>query len=340
MIQTTIKEEDLESVAYNIKVISNSLEDAQGWAGEIHCDDCYRFSTDVNSFASKIQEVVTRAKEIYGYILVLIAANKEVSRIFGIKLPNPAAAFAAKDRVEKRASHDSDRLEYLSTLFPDIDFDNKDADLKQKAMRALDLYGETIYKYSRLYGVDPSAILAIASLEHGTIGEISDNGGMGPMQLQQGVVDDPQFQLLLPDGTKRYLTQYELQHLTDDVEVNIMIGVGIFKESLDWFDDNYTLAAEGYNKGNYKNADLTLGATSVLERYSRETEIPKKDMINDPYFLIRDVREGEENEKLKKWTECCTYVAGGPEYVSKYMNLFTDYRMFLNRHYISMFSLE
>lgn len=132
----------------------------------------------------------------------------------------------------------------------------------EKAYYARNNYWDLIEKYSQMYGLDPSLVLAIATQEKGFHSATMDEGGAtGLMQIQNEVWDYEEktsYNFEIGGYETIYITPEKIQ----DLEQNIRIGCTIFQESLQVMDYNIIAAIQCYNMGQ-GNMDDILNAYSI-----------------------------------------------------------------------------
>lgn len=135
-------------------------------------------------------------------------------------------------------------------------------------------YGSTIEKYSRMYGLNPKIVIAIATQERGIHSGIKDPGGAtGLMQIQNAVWSGEKLTAYNYE-TKSYETVIVDEEKLSDVFYNIKVGCMYFQNCMNYMDNNILTAIQCYNMG-YGNM------MKILTKYSLETGKTKEQILED-----------------------------------------------------------
>lgn len=135
-------------------------------------------------------------------------------------------------------------------------------------------YGSTIEKYSKMYGVDPKILLAIATQERGIHSEKKDpSGATGLMQIENEVWIGEKLTAYNYD-TGQYDSVIVTEEDLADVFKNIKYGCMIFQNCMDYMDDNVLAAIQCYNMG-CGNMD------KIFKSYSAEIGKDVQDILSD-----------------------------------------------------------
>lgn len=145
-----------------------------------------------------------------------------------------------------------------------INLDYTDKSDERKAFIAKSYYGETIGKYAKQYGVDPTIMIAIATQERGIHSEDKDKGGAtGLMQIQNNSWKNQKL-TAFNYNTNSYETITVEENRLSDVYYNIKVGCMIFQNNLKEMKNNVIAAIQCYNMG-------ATNMRKVLETYSNQT---------------------------------------------------------------------
>lgn len=182
-----------------------------------------------------------------------------------------------------------------------ISINYDDRSVTNKANLTKTNYGEIINKYSKMFGLDPKLVTAIATQERGEHSSTMDKGGAtGLMQIQNSVwvgnkvtaynFDSNSDESVLVDEAK-----------ISNVDTNIKIGCMIFQNMLKRMDYNILAAVQSYNMGNGN-------VNKILTEYSMKTNRSKQEILNDTtdygWLNHRDlIRVGDRNyvENVLSW---------------------------------------
>lgn len=171
----------------------------------------------------------------------------------------------------------------------------------EKAYNTRYNYYDLIEKYSRMYGLDPNLVLAIATQERGVHSATMDEGGAtGLMQVQNEIWENQEkisYNFDIGDYESYYITPEKIQ----DLEQNIRIGCSIFQECLQVMDYNIIAAIQCYNMGQGNMDD-------ILNAYAYDTGKTKDEILSNPndigwldYRYIPDAGDPEYVERVLSW---------------------------------------
>lgn len=133
-------------------------------------------------------------------------------------------------------------------------------------------YGNIIEKYSKIYGLDPKLVTAVATQERGVHSTVMDSGGAtGLMQIQNSVwVNEPvrayNFEL---GKVESFVIEKEM---LSDVDKNIQIGCMVLQNAMQYMDYNIIAAVQCYNMG-YGNVNR------VLDAYAADNGMTRKEVL-------------------------------------------------------------
>ena len=158
-------------------------------------------------------------------------------------------------------------------------------------------YSKTIEKYSKMYGIDPNIMIAIATQERGIHSSTMDPGGAtGLMQIQNSVWVGETLKAFNYeiDDVEAIRVSYEL---LGDLENNIKIGCMVFANTLGQMKNNVLAAIQCYNMGYgsmmkiFNNYSIASGK-SISDIMSNPSDIgwlKHRDIINmgDQHYLER-----------------------------------------------------
>lgn len=161
--------------------------------------------------------------------------------------------------------------------------------------------GSYIYKYSKMYGVDPNIIACICMQESSLLhdecipgGNLYNGYGVGLMQLES-----PSNQEITAYNyeTKKMDTEYVTMENACNLEKNIKIGCMLFQNSLKANYGNILLAIQSHNYGQ-SMIDIILNS-----EYSNEDVNVKKDYSNIEF--LKYIKNAHENPKnyLQNWNQ-------------------------------------
>ena len=154
-----------------------------------------------------------------------------------------------------------------------------------KAYIADSNYRSVVEKYSKMYGLDPNLMLAIATQETGDHYSNIDSGpAVGLMQIEKSVWESGGFLSAYNFNTESWETievsedNYE-QFIDDlkDLDYNVKIGCMIFQESLRNSDYNILAALQTYNMG-YGNMHYT-----ILPAYCSDVNKNEEEVLSNQY---------------------------------------------------------
>lgn len=146
-------------------------------------------------------------------------------------------------------------------------------------------YLDIIYKYSKMYGIDPAFVCSVINAESSfNKNAVSDKGASGLMQLMKPTADWAAEEI----GFENYNYKDIF-----DVEINIHIGCWYLSRLMKQFDNDLTLVLAAYNAGS-GNVSKWLYDT----RYSKDGE----QLDNIPYKATNKyVKDVTKNQKVYKW---------------------------------------
>lgn len=154
-----------------------------------------------------------------------------------------------------------------------ISYDNRSE--TDKASFTRNNYWDLIEKYSKMYGLDPNLVLAIATQERGVHSSVMDEGGAtGLMQVQNDVWENYN-KTSYNFETGEYETFLITFERIQDLEQNIKIGCTIFQECLQNMNYNIPAAIQCYNMGQGS-------MYQILNAYSIDTGKTVDEILNDP----------------------------------------------------------
>ena len=157
----------------------------------------------------------------------------------------------SSDFTESRDISFDDSLSSISVNTTSIDvfikYDDNSNTEKAQITRAY--YGDILKKYSRMYGLDPKIIIAIATQEKGIHSNKKDPGGAtGLMQIQNDVWAGKDITAFNYE-TNKYETLRVEEKMLGDIFYNIKIGCMYFQNCMDYMDNNIIAAIQCYNMG-------------------------------------------------------------------------------------------
>ena len=149
----------------------------------------------------------------------------------------------------------------------------EDRSQTDKAYTTKMLYSDTINKYSKLYGLDPTLVTAIATQERGIHSEIMDSGGAtGLMQIQNSVWENGNLSAYNYETCSMEHIIVDVNKLSD-LDYNIKIGCMILQNNLEYMNYNVFAATQSYNMG-YGNMK------KILNQYSIDTGKTIDEILN------------------------------------------------------------
>lgn len=153
-----------------------------------------------------------------------------------------------------------------------IDFEDTSDTSKAKKTRAY--YGSLIEKYSKMYGLNPEIVIAIATQERGIHSDKKDSGGAtGLMQLQNSVWVGETITAYNYETNKREKLVIN-EYMLSDIFYNVKIGCMYFQNCMDYMDGNILAAIQCYNMG-YGSMK------TILRQYSKDTGKSVDEILND-----------------------------------------------------------
>lgn len=166
-------------------------------------------------------------------------------------------------------------LEQEENIENSVFIDYEDRSETDKAYFTKNNYWDLIEKYSKMYGLDPNLVLAIATQERGSHSSVMDEGGAtGLMQVQNEIWENQEkisYNFDIQDYETYYITPERIQ----DLEQNIRIGCAIFQECLQVMDYNIPAAIQCYNMGQGT-------MYGILNEYSMDTGKSVEEILNNP----------------------------------------------------------
>ena len=158
-------------------------------------------------------------------------------------------------------------------------------------------YGKLIEKYSKMYGIDPNIMIAIATQERGVHSSTMDSGGAtGLMQIQNVVWVGENLKAFNyeKDDIENVLVTNDM---LSDLENNIKIGCMVFANTLSQMNNNVLATIQCYNMG-YGNM------MKIFDRYSMATGKNISDILDDPsdigWLDYRDIIEVGDSHYLDR----------------------------------------
>lgn len=149
-----------------------------------------------------------------------------------------------------------------------------DSSNTEKAQITRAYYGAVLERYSKMYGVDPKIITAIATQEKGVHSHIKDPGGAtGLMQIQNAVWIGKKITAFNYE-TNQYESFIVQEDMLGDVFYNIKIGCMYFQNCMDYMDNNIIAALQCYNMG-------CGSMDTILKHYSAVSGKSTKEILND-----------------------------------------------------------
>lgn len=210
-------------------------------------------------------------------VMLVTGATIAISQNIDNEKQNIISPSVVQVLEEPTLSYQSDKVDYFSeTQGSDIvSIDYEDRSQTEKANYAKENYLGLIEKYSKMYGLDPTLVLAIATQERGIHSSVMDEGGAtGLMQIQNGVweyYDKTSYNFETGEYETFCITPDKIQ----DLEQNIKIGCTIFQECLQNMDYNILAAIQCYNMGQGS-------MDQILSLYSMDTGKSIKEILNNP----------------------------------------------------------
>lgn len=155
-----------------------------------------------------------------------------------------------------------------------VSIDYNDRSNTDKANYTRTNYDELINKYSKMYGLDPKLITAIATQERGVHSSTMDKGGAtGLMQIQNSVWIGHKITAYNFDMKKNETIVVDEENISN-VSTNIKIGCMIFQNTLKSMRYNILAGIQCYNMG-YGNMK------KILLEYSSETGKGVNEILDD-----------------------------------------------------------
>ena len=184
------------------------------------------------------------------------------------------------DLIQDQIDDDSDYIikdQVLEDLTPnsyDLFISFEDRSQTEKARITKAYYQATIEKYSKMYGLDPRIILAIATQERGIHSDEMDVGGAtGLMQIQNEIWVGQELTAYNYEKNEYETVTVTKQDLSD-VFKNIKYGCMIFQNCLGYMNNNILAAIQCYNNG-YGNM------MKIFESYSLESGKTITEILSD-----------------------------------------------------------
>ena len=172
-----------------------------------------------------------------------------------------------QDLNEEATSKVSDNLNIVS-----ISYDDRTG--SSKAINTENNYKRVIDKYSKIYGLDPKLMLALATQERGIHSTNLDSGGaIGLMQIQKNVWANHKLKAY-NFQTKQYETIIVNPTDLSNLDYNVKLGCMIFQENLRNMNYNPLLALQSYNMG-YGNMNR------ILANYCLDSKKTKEQVLNN-----------------------------------------------------------
>lgn len=143
-----------------------------------------------------------------------------------------------------------------------------------KVATTKELYGDTIDKYAKMYGLDSNLVLAIATQERGIHSTKMDSGGAtGLMQVQNSVwVNEEISAHNFETGEVESFTVRK--DMLSNVDTNIKLGCMILQNAMKNMDYNIVAAVQCYNMG-YGNM------SKILNAYASSQGLTKEEVLQD-----------------------------------------------------------
>ena len=179
----------------------------------------------------------------------------------------------------------------------------EDRSQEQKAIFTRENYYNLIEYYSRLYGINPDIMCAIATQERGVHSEKKDAGGaIGLMQVQVSVWDNESLKVF-NNMTNSYETLYATEDKLSKIDFNVQFACAIFSDCLNKMNGNVLAAVMAYNRG-------PTAARNIIRTYANSKGMTCDDVLNNPNDLGWLHYEGLD-------------YAGDPKYVEHVMSYYT-----------------
>ena len=203
-------------------------------------------------------------------------------QIIGETIPAESENYLEEIAKQIAENPNIDQKEFVrdveETSKDDVLIEYEDRSETQKAYNAKTNYWYLIEKYSKMYGLDPNLVLAIATQERGVHSSTMDEGGAtGLMQVQNAVWEN-QYKTSYNFETGEYETIFITREGIQDLEQNIKIGCTIFQECLQVMDYNIPAAIQCYNMGQGTMYE-------ILTAYSKDTGKSIDEILSDPNDL-------------------------------------------------------
>lgn len=146
-------------------------------------------------------------------------------------------------------------------------------------------YIDIIYKYSKIYGMEPSFVCSVINAESSFNEKaVSNKGASGLMQLMKPTADWAAEEIGFEN--------YNYKNIFD-VETNIHIGCWYLSRLMKQFDNDLTLVLAAYNAGSGNVSKWLYDS-----RYSKDGE----ELDNIPYKATsKYVEEVKKNQKVYEW---------------------------------------
>lgn len=153
--------------------------------------------------------------------------------------------------------------------------------------RVQELYGESLMKYSAMYGLDYNLMSAIATQERGIHSETVDSGGaIGLMQIQVSVWSGEQLTAYNFETGENETIFVDPERLSE-LDYNIKVGCMIFQWGSNQLDHNILASIQAYNMGigsvfNILNAyasDTGQTIDNILQNQENSEWLGYRDMI-------------------------------------------------------------
>lgn len=237
------------------------------------------------------------AKIVLASVLALLAGISAVNAFHGTKESYSLDINPAIEVQEEYINLDNYDFNDISIVKEDpiVLLNFEDRSLSLKAQNARNKYGELINKYSKMYGLDPKLVSAIAIQERGEHSTVRDAGGAtGLMQIENsawvgGELSAYNFE------TNSWENIIIKEWMLSDLETNVKLACMIIQTNLNYYDYNILKSIQGYNFG-YGNMQ------TVLNNYCMDCGKTKDEVLSDQYDT--------------KWTEYRNLVdVGDSEYL-------------------------